>query len=41
MITPLITGATLIVTKGLKKHLEAIPGKRSIHSLQNTDTLAT
>ena len=36
MIIPIITGATGIVTKVLKKHLEAIPGKHSIDSLQKT-----
>jgi hypothetical protein len=29
-----ITGATGIVTKGLKKCLEIIPGKHSVDSLQ-------
>jgi hypothetical protein len=33
-IIPVITGATGIVTKGLKKNLSAIPGKHSIHSLK-------
>jgi hypothetical protein len=32
-IIPVITGATGIVTKGLKKYLETIPGKHSIDSL--------
>jgi hypothetical protein len=36
MKIPVITGATGIVTKGLKKYLEAIPGKHSIDSLQKT-----
>ena len=36
MILPVITGATRIVRKGLGKNLEAIPGKHSIDSLQNT-----
>jgi len=35
-IIPVITGATGIVTKGLKKDMEAIPGKHSIDSLQKT-----
>ena len=35
-IVPVITGATGIVTKGLKKNLEAVPGKHSIDSLQKT-----
>ena len=36
MIMPIITGATGIVTKGLKKNLEDIPGKHSIDSLRET-----
>jgi hypothetical protein len=36
VIIPVITGATEIVTRGLKKNLEAIPGKLSIDSLQKT-----
>jgi hypothetical protein len=35
MIIPVITGATGIVTEGLKT-FEAIPGKHSIESLQKT-----
>jgi hypothetical protein len=31
---PVITGATEIVTKGLKKYLETIPGEHSIDSLK-------
>ena len=38
MITPLIIGATRIVTKGLKKNLEAILRKHSIDSLQKIDS---
>jgi hypothetical protein len=41
MIIPLITGATEIVTKGLKKNLEVVPGKRSVDSLQKTAILGT
>jgi hypothetical protein len=41
MIIPLITAATRIVTKALKKNLEAIPGKYSIDALQKTTTLGT
>ena len=41
MIIPLVIGATRIVTKGLKKNLEAIPGKHSIDSLQKTAVLGT
>jgi hypothetical protein len=39
MIIPVITGVTGIVTKGLKKHLQAIPGKHSVDSLQKTAVL--
>jgi hypothetical protein len=39
IIIPVIFGATGIVTKGLKKNLEAIPGKHSIYSLQKTAML--
>jgi len=35
-IVPVIIGATGIVTRSLKKNLEAVPGKRSIDSLQKT-----
>jgi hypothetical protein len=41
MIILVITGATEIVTKGLKKNLEALPGKHSIDSLQKTAALGT
>jgi delta-aminolevulinic acid dehydratase/porphobilinogen synthase len=41
MIMPVIIGATGIVTKGLKKNLEAMPGKHSIDSLQKTALLGT
>jgi hypothetical protein len=33
-VIPVIIGATGIVTRGLKKYLETIPGKHSIDSLQ-------
>jgi hypothetical protein len=36
-IIPVITGATGIVTRSLRKNLEAIPGRHSIASLQKTD----
>jgi hypothetical protein len=36
-----VTGATGIVTKGLKKYLETIPGKHSIDLLQKTAALGT
>ena len=34
-------GATGIVTRSLRKNLEAVPGKHSIDSLQKTPTLGT
>jgi hypothetical protein len=40
-IIPVILGATGIVTKSLRKNLEAIPGKHSIDSLQQTALLGT
>ena len=36
MVIPVIIGATGIVTKSLRKNLEAIPGKHSLNSLQKT-----
>jgi hypothetical protein len=41
VIIPVTVGATGIVTQGLKKNLEAIQGKHSIHSLQSTAVLGT
>jgi hypothetical protein len=41
MIIPAVTGATGIVTIGLRKNLEAIPGKHSIDWLQKTAVLGT
>ena len=41
MIIPVVIGATVIVTKGLKKNLEATPGKHSTDSLQTTAVLGT
>ena len=41
IIIPVINGAIGIVTKGLKKNLEAILGKHSIVSLQKTAILGT
>jgi hypothetical protein len=38
-IIPVINGATVRVTKSLKKNLEAVPGKHSTVSLQKTATL--
>ena len=37
----IVTGATGIVTKALEKHLEAIPGKHSVDSPQQTAVLGT
>ena len=39
MIVRVITGATGIVTNGLKKNVAVVPGKHSIDSLQKTATL--
>ena len=36
-----VTGATGIATKALEKHLEAIPGKYSVDSLQQTTVVRT
>ena len=41
VITPVIIGATGMVTKGLKKNLEATAGKNSTDSLQKTAVLVT
>jgi hypothetical protein len=41
IIIPVIIGATGIVTKGLTKNLEAIPGKHSTDSIQKTAILGT
>jgi len=40
-IIPVIIGATGILTDALRKHLEAVPGKLSVDSLQKTATLGT
>jgi hypothetical protein len=40
-IIPVITGVTGIVTRSLRKNLEAVPGKHSIDSLQKTAVLGT
>jgi hypothetical protein len=40
-IVPIVIGATGIVTRSLKKNLEAVPGKHSIDSLQKTAILGT
>ena len=41
MIVLVITGDTGIVTKGLKKNSEVVPGNRSVDSLQKTAVLGT
>jgi hypothetical protein len=41
MIKPVVIGATGIVTRGLKKYLQAIPGNHSIESLQKIDIIGT
>jgi hypothetical protein len=40
-IIPVTPGATGIVTESLRKNLEAIPGKHSTESLQQTAVLET
>ena len=40
-IIPVIIGATGIVTRSLRKNLEAVPGKHSIDSLQKTAMFGT
>jgi hypothetical protein len=40
-VITVIIGTTEIVTRGLKKYLETIPGKHSIDSLQKTAALGT
>ena len=40
-IIPIIIGATGIVTRSLRKNLEAVPGKHSIDSLQKTAIFGT
>jgi hypothetical protein len=41
MIIPVAIGATGVVTRSLRKNLEAVPGKHSIDSLQKTALLGT
>jgi hypothetical protein len=41
IIIPVIIGATGVVTKSLRKNLEAVAGKLSIDSLQKTAILGT
>jgi hypothetical protein len=40
-VIPVITGATGIVKRGIKKYLETIPGKHSIDSLQKKKNSCT
>ena len=40
-IRPIIIGTTGIVTRNLRKNLEAVSGKHSIDSLQKTAVLGT
>jgi hypothetical protein len=40
-VIPVIIGATGMVTESLRKNLQAIPGKHSIDSLQQTAVLGT
>lgn len=41
MTLHVITATTGIVTKGIKKNVEAIPGKHSVDSLEKTAVLGT
>jgi hypothetical protein len=41
IIIPVITGATEVVTRSLRKNLEVVSGKHSIDSLQKTAILGT
>jgi hypothetical protein len=41
MIIPVIVGATGVVTRSVRKNLEAVPGKHSIDSLHKTAILGT
>jgi len=41
LIIPVIIGATGIVTRSLRKNVEAVPGKHLIDSLQKTAVLGT
>jgi hypothetical protein len=40
-VIPVVIGAIGTVTRGLRKYLEAIPGKHSIDSLQKNAILGT
>jgi len=40
-IIPVITGATEIITRSLRKNLKTVPGKHWIDSLQKTAILGT
>jgi hypothetical protein len=41
VIVPAAAGATGVVTRGLRKNLEAVRGKHSVDSLQKTAVLGT
>ena len=41
LIIPVITSATEIVTKDLRKYLEGVPGKHSVDSLKKTAVIET
>jgi hypothetical protein len=40
-IIPVTIGATEVVTRSLRKHLEVVPGRHSIDSIQKTAVLGT
>ena len=40
-VVPVMTGATGMVTRSLRENSEAVPGKHSIDSLQQTATVGT
>jgi hypothetical protein len=40
-VVPVITGAIGLVTRSVRKNLEAVPGKHSTDSLQKTTILGT
>jgi hypothetical protein len=41
MVIPVVTGATGMVTRNLRKTVETIPGKHSVDQLQKTAILGT
>jgi hypothetical protein len=40
-VTPVITGATGIISKSFRKYLSSVPGKHDIKELQKTAILGT